>query len=87
MLNEGQEILEKHYKVIKKIGNGAFASIYSGMPSYHLHPVEKQRTKEILAAKVVSNYRVTKLGKRREEPAAGHAFLGKQTHPQAQEEK
>ena len=30
MLVEGQEILEKRYKVISKVGNGAFGEIYKG---------------------------------------------------------
>ena len=30
MFNEGQEILEKRYKVIKRLGGGAFGEIYRG---------------------------------------------------------
>ena len=30
MLVEGQEILEKRYKVIKRVGGGAFGEIYRG---------------------------------------------------------
>ena len=30
MFNEGQEILEKRYKVIKRLGGGAFGEIYKG---------------------------------------------------------
>lgn len=33
MFNEGQEILEKRYKVIKRLGGGAFGEIYKG--KYH----------------------------------------------------
>jgi serine/threonine protein kinase len=43
MFNEGQEILEKRYKVIKRLGGGAFGEIYR---------VEKRKTGEHLAAKV-----------------------------------
>lgn len=30
ILNEGQEILEGRYKLIKKLGSGAFGEIYKG---------------------------------------------------------
>jgi hypothetical protein len=30
MFSENQEILEKRYKVIKKVGGGAFGEIYKG---------------------------------------------------------
>lgn len=43
MFTEGQEILEKRYKVIKKLGGGAFGEIFK---------VEKRKTGEHLAAKV-----------------------------------
>lgn len=43
MLAEGQEILDRRYKVIKKLGGGAFGEIYK---------VEKRKTGESLAAKV-----------------------------------
>lgn len=74
MFLEGQEILEKRYKVMKKVGAGAFGEIYKGkvhlsshistfsqyfIITYHnalqyLIIVEKKKTGEILAAKVVS---------------------------------
>ena len=42
-MEEGQEILDKRYKVIKKLGGGAFGDIYK---------VEKRKTGDMLAAKV-----------------------------------
>lgn len=35
MFTEGQEILEKRYKVIKRLGGGAFGEIYRGKNHYH----------------------------------------------------
>ena len=32
MFEEGQEILDKRYRVIKKLGGGAFGEIYKGKP-------------------------------------------------------
>lgn len=67
MFAEGQEILEKRYKVIKRLGGGAFGEIYRGkiyskgqgpMLNRYLNEfnciVEKRKTGEHLAAKVVS---------------------------------
>ena len=42
-MEEGQEILDKRYKVIKKLGGGAFGDIYK---------VEKKKTGDFLAAKI-----------------------------------
>ena len=42
-MEEGQEILDKRYKIIKKLGNGAFGDIYK---------VEKKKNGDYLAAKV-----------------------------------
>ena len=36
ILNEGQEILEGRYKLIKKLGSGAFGEIYKGNTLYIL---------------------------------------------------
>ena len=44
MFEEGQEILDKRYRVIKKLGGGAFGEIYKGKlslrqsPMVHLNP-------------------------------------------------
>lgn len=66
MFVDGQLILEERYKVLKKLGGGAFGEIYKSKYLISLiiiifnliHPfnsiVEKLKTKEILAAKVVS---------------------------------
>ena len=37
MFTEGQEILEKRYKVIKRLGGGAFGEIYRGINYLKLH--------------------------------------------------
>jgi len=43
MLQDGQEILEGRFQIIKKIGSGAFGEIYK---------VEKKKTKSFYAAKI-----------------------------------
>lgn len=42
-MEEGQEILDKRYKIIKKLGGGAFGELYK---------VEKKKNGDFLAAKV-----------------------------------
>lgn len=54
-LNEGQEILDGRYEVIKRINGGAFGEIYRGQYSKLTILVKKKRTGDILAAKVVSH--------------------------------
>ena len=36
MLEEGQEILDKRYRVIKRLGGGAFGEIFKGTSSVSL---------------------------------------------------
>ncbi len=44
-LQEGQEILDGRFKIIKKLGSGAFGEIFK---------VEKKKSGEMYAAKIVS---------------------------------
>jgi len=37
MFIEGQEILDKRYRVVKKLGRGAFGEIYKGNSLLTLH--------------------------------------------------
>ena len=55
MLTEGQEILEGRFKVIKRLGSGAFGEIYKGKCFIWMSLlVEKKKTGEFYAAKIVS---------------------------------
>ena len=47
MLSEGQEILEGRFKIQKRLGSGAFGEIFK---------VEKKKTGEMQAAKIVSTF-------------------------------
>ena len=42
-MEEGQEILDKRHKIVKKLGGGGFGELYK---------VEKKKTGDFLAAKV-----------------------------------
>jgi len=37
MLQDGQEILEGRFQIIKKVGSGAFGEIYKGKKSFCYH--------------------------------------------------
>lgn len=55
MLTEGQEILEGRFKIIRKLGSGAFGEIYKGIHLLlNFCSVEKKKTGEFYAAKIVS---------------------------------
>lgn len=54
MLTEGQEILEGRFKIIKKLGSGAFGEIFKGKRQSYNILVEKKKTGEFFAAKIVS---------------------------------
>ena len=46
-LQEGQEILDGRFKIVKKLGSGAFGEIFK---------VEKKKSGEMYAAKIVSTF-------------------------------
>jgi hypothetical protein len=52
MLTEGQEILEGRFKIIKKLGSGAFGEIFKGNPHFQtliaLHFSGKEEDRRVL---------------------------------------
>ena len=44
MFEEGQEILDKRYRVIKKLGGGAFGEIYKGTSCLSVCPYQPKTT-------------------------------------------
>jgi hypothetical protein len=56
MYKPDDEIVEGKYKIIKKLGNGAFGDIFRGKLQVPNNVVQRKRTGELYAAKIVSSH-------------------------------